>query len=533
MIFAPVNAVRIYRNGAVIRRKAQVSLEAGKNEVLLQGISSTADKDSLRLSFQEGLSVQDVEVVPYSTFADKNQIDDVIDEIAEKQTVIRNLEKIEELWFANGNFESRGECSNETIENYLDSLPGHLDDLRSKTKALKGKIEKLKTEKERLEKAQSFRIIKVIIEADKACVSECDIEYSDKNAYWSNTYEIHTNADSDEIKVISRARIVQSTEEDWNNVIVTLYTGNPELSQEIPVLNKIGLKFSVENIYPTALKSAAPPVSMYKTIDLDDTQELLLDDIINPVMGLGSADAAEIDAETMTGFLLSGERTIKSETTGTMVDIKTDIVKAEKRIVCVPKFDNSGYLAAMIKTSEWPLKPSSAKIYLNGNYCGEINVTPDPTKDLFMLSLGKDERISTSRESVSFKSSEVMIRNQKRDSSEFEIRVINNQEKALKVMLLDNVPVSLDKHITVDYSFSDDASFEEKTGMIKWNLTIEGKTTVKKHFSYTVTYPKDKKTQEIISYSGSRNDMKVCHVCGTQFRGIYCPKCGEYIKGGF
>ena len=48
------------------------------------------------------------------------------------------------------------------------------------------------------------------------------------------------------------------------------------------------------------------------------------------------------------------------------------LFRLRMRIVCIPKLDNNAYLAALIKTENWSLKPSSAKIYLNQNYCGEI-----------------------------------------------------------------------------------------------------------------------------------------------------------------
>ena len=82
--------------------------------------------------------------------------------------------------------------------------------------------------------------------------------------------------------------------------------------------------------------------------------------------------AEEADAETMTMYRLPGRYTIPSETLGSMVDLKTVSIPAEMRIVCIPKLDNNAYLAALIKTENWSLKPSSAKIYLNSNYCGEI-----------------------------------------------------------------------------------------------------------------------------------------------------------------
>ena len=58
--------------------------------------------------------------------------EDLDDEINELQSQIETLNSLQSLWLSNGNFQTRGECSYETIENYLESLPTHLEKLRTK-----------------------------------------------------------------------------------------------------------------------------------------------------------------------------------------------------------------------------------------------------------------------------------------------------------------------------------------------------------------------------------------------------------------
>lgn len=56
MFFAPIEEVKIYRTGAVVRRKTSVSLKEGTNEIIISGLSNLADPDSLRLFFLPALS---------------------------------------------------------------------------------------------------------------------------------------------------------------------------------------------------------------------------------------------------------------------------------------------------------------------------------------------------------------------------------------------------------------------------------------------------------------------------------------------
>ena len=44
----PVESVVVYADRAEVKRRVSVSLEAGKNEVVVQGLSTCVDKNSIR-----------------------------------------------------------------------------------------------------------------------------------------------------------------------------------------------------------------------------------------------------------------------------------------------------------------------------------------------------------------------------------------------------------------------------------------------------------------------------------------------------
>lgn len=523
MIYAPVTEVKVYRNSAVVRRRAVVRLHEGTNETILSGLGGTADPDSLRLFFPAGVVGKDVQIVPFAEAVGRLPSEEVNDEIVEIQNRIETLKTMEKLWVSNGNFQTRGECSAETVEGYLEALPAHLEELRAQRKELDRQVGELTEKKARLEKKEAFRVIRLILESAEDREVDCEIEYSDRSAGWGSTYEIHTTADRDEICVISRARIAQNTGEDWENVHVSLYTGNPAARQEIPHLRKLSLQFRPEVVekmaavrYSNAMMGAAGAMPMMTGMAMNAA----------PMQQMAMQEAEETDDDTMTGYSLPGTRTIVAGTVGTMADLKTVAIPAEKRIVCVPKLDDSAYLAAVVKTADWPLKPSNAKIYLNENYCGEIYVAPDMTEETFMLSLGKDERVSLNHETVRSKTEDVMLKGQKRKISEFAIRIGNRTEKPLTLLVSDQIPVSSEKQIAVDRVSADGASIDEETGKVVWDLTVAGKASVEKRLSYTVTYPKDKTLQEV--WSEVKNGMKRCR-CGAYASGKFCPNCGSVL----
>ena len=165
MLYAPIEEVKIYRHSAVIRRKTTVELKKGTNEITLFGLSRFADSDSLRLFFSEGVTGKDVQLVAYSEAVDRLTSETLNDEINELQTKIQTLKKMEGLWLSNGNFETRGECSIETIERYLDTLPAHLEKLRAEQRELEKQIEALQEKKRTQEIKETFQVIRVVLES--------------------------------------------------------------------------------------------------------------------------------------------------------------------------------------------------------------------------------------------------------------------------------------------------------------------------------------------------------------------------------
>ena len=135
----------------------------------------------------------------------------------------------------------RRECSNETIESYLKELPSNLENLRANQREIDKQLKALTEKKEQHEIKEAFQVIKLVLESPEDCNANCEIEYFEKSVQWKSTYEIHAVADSAAINVVSRARITQTTGEDWENVRVFLFTGNPTVQQKIPALKKMGI----------------------------------------------------------------------------------------------------------------------------------------------------------------------------------------------------------------------------------------------------------------------------------------------------
>lgn len=536
MIKSVVKEVNVYRRKATVRREAAIELKQGENTVIVQALSATASEDSVRLFLPDGVLQTDMQIV-YA----KDQEDTLPS--AEKQTEIDRLQakidllgEMKDLWKSNGNFESRGEVGSGAVIEYLSALPERLISLEEEIDKLREQKKALEKEKEELTKQEKLPLLRLVLEAPSDMKAQCIIEYVENAASWESVYEVHTNTDSDQLEILSKGRIVQATQEDWNDVSVNLFTGNPSGTSEIPELDVIELEIAPE-IQPRR-NFAARGKANARMLSDEACVEVAEEEGAAPMMAMGSAsfdsanmnmaEAEESDADTMTCFKLPGKRSVPKGKAGTIAEIKKVILEAEKRIIGVPKLDSSAYLAAMIPTAKWPLKPSNAKIYLSGNYCGEVYIDPDMTEEIFMLSLGTDERIDLSRETKPSKTEDVLLKGQKRKNHEFEIRVTNSSAKSLDVIIWDQIPLSGEKQIVIDRVNLDGATFDEEAGKLTWNLKLEPGTTVTKRFGYTLAWPKDKRTRE--TYHTGKSGTGKCPNCGAYGTGKICAVCGKPLE---
>ena len=65
--------------------------------------------------------------------------------------------------------------------------------------------------------------------------------------------------------------------------------------------------------------------------------------------------------------------------------------------------------------------------------------------------------------------------------------------KNTNIILLDQIPISSNKEIEINLNKSDNAKLNEENGQLKWEFDLEPKQEKKIEFSYTVSYPKEKK----------------------------------------
>ncbi|MBQ1533723.1 MAG: mucoidy inhibitor MuiA family protein [Erysipelotrichaceae bacterium] len=513
-----VKRVNVFRNGAEVIRTGTVELKQGSSLLHVFGLSNTADQQTVRLFSIEGVSCSDLrfEILKEE---DREESREISKEIALLQKQIESRQLQITLWQSNGDFSSRTSLGANEVQDYIEKLPERLEKLNRDILDLEKKIGNLEKKLTEVQEKEELPIVIAEVYVNEAGTYPFELRYHENVAGWSPVYEIHSNA-KDPLEIRMRARINQSTTEDWKDVAVSLYTGDPSGYSELPEVEPVYLDIREKNV--EVRRNAAPKMAMAAGMAMEGAAMDMAEEEA-PMLRMNMAQAEVKSDETMTEYVLPGNRDILKRSEGTMADLQKYEVPAEYQIAAAAKSDPSAYLTANVKSADLPLMNAfNASIYLKDMFTGNVGIDPDLTKENIEITLGKEERVHVSRKEVLRKTSSVLLKAQKVTEYAYETKVSNLSDEEIKIVLKDQIPVSQNKDISVDVVEIDGSKPDEKTGIFTKELTVAPKQSETVKLAYKVAWPKDKLIQE-------RKTRIYCPVCGARVNGRFCPECGSDV----
>lgn len=491
MINSTVKAVRFYRSGFSVEAEGMMKLEKGRQTIRMGNLVSRADSSTIRLFLPEGIYGTNVQLRELTEQEKKpltREIEDKIRKVTEK---IGIYEKMNEVWINNADFSNRDNIT--SMAEYMDKLPERLEQTAEKIDELNKELENLNKELADKKKEIARPFITVEVESENEGEYPFRLNYFVNNAYWQPEYELHADEENNEVTVRLKGRICQNSDSDLKDVRVTLCTGNPGLSGTIPSLYPRYVSFYEPARY---MGGAARKTSMMMGMMVQESamaDEEVMDAAEEPEYEEVFSNSASVNyGDTMVEYELNGTWDIRKDE-DFMCDISSSKISCRYHIVSVPLMDESAYLAAEVNTTDIEdLIDTEAAIYQNGAFMGKSYLAVNLNKEKYDLSLGRDENIRVKRKEVRKHTSNMLLRAQKKVEHEYEITVKSTKPKKCEVTVLDQIPVSQDKSITVDKREISGASFDEKTGQLKWDFSIEPGENRTLKMAYDLTWPKDK-----------------------------------------
>ena len=545
-----VKEVGIYRRSATVYRAGVAKLEAGRNMLYVSGMTKTADTGTFLLKFPPNVKAANMQIVSLDDAipAEEKESERIKKRVADLAYQIDTCNYMAELKKSNANFSYRTNITLSEQQEYMDKLPEQLLALHKEVKELTEMQEVLGKELDEVAKDEAKPLILAEVTVDEACEVPFLLQYQETAGSWAPKYEVRFAGVTEPLSVSMKARIRQSSGEDWKQAKVTLYSGNPVATDKIPELQSLQLSF----YEPPRPVMQAPPMNAFMGMaaaSMAAGGAQMMQAAAAPMMDMNAMkmmsamqteEATVSEEESMTAFELPGFRDILSDTSGNLADLKNFTVDAKYHVLCIPKVSDKCFMTAEIVSTDWPLQPAKASVYLKDIFAGEFYINPNSDTDTFNLSLGNDERLTVVRTDLPRKTQEALLKNQKKQMRASRISLVNNSSESVDVLIIDQLPISTEKNIVVEKLVISDAAYNEETGELRWEIKAEPKKEVVLNISYSVAWPKDKQLSErhvkmksVSSGSSDISDSGEGRTCKCGQRGVtgkFCPSCGAVME---
>lgn len=254
-VSSKVTKVTVFLNSAQVTRTATASIVPGTSTLVFENISPDVDVQSIQVKAAGEFTILSVKYE--LDFLNEQNKEKRIEQLEEQKKLIQdkldmqnNLLNIyqEESAMLLKNQQVSGQNNNldlMKLRQALEFQTARLTGIRKKQQAIKNQILALNTALRKYDKqindldagnSKATSNILVTVSSKTALQSVFTLNYVVKNASWFPTYDIRAKNVNSPINIIYKANVSQQCGEDWQNVKLTLSTGNPTTSGSKPEL---------------------------------------------------------------------------------------------------------------------------------------------------------------------------------------------------------------------------------------------------------------------------------------------------------
>ena len=495
-----IKEVKIYQNGALVTRTGKAVVNLGNQEVIFDGLSPYINPQSITVKGLGDATILSVNYKQNYLTANRKtkeqlNLEEQHDTVQYKLSLVNNKIAVlnETVSFLQANKSiggnNTGVISDELepiVEYFSKKLLAIKDDILDNSlqqKKLQEQLSKIDNQINEINVRNNQPEGNIIVTVDGKSKSLVNFEFSyliESNVSWQPFYDLRVKDVKSPVEIIFKAKVNQSTGEDWKNVALSLTTGNPSQSGNKPELYPWVVGFSQPNVqmrglrvdgYSNAMTAGAPAMMMEKEANVSQN-----------VMKWDNATISQNQLNI--AYEIPGHYNISSGSLETQVEIQHYTTDANYEYIAVPKMDNDAFLTAQITGWEnLNLAPGQANIYFDGAYVGQSYINPEETNDTLTLSLGRDQRINFNREKVKELTSSKLFGGNKERSFAYELTVRNTKKEPITIVIEDQVPVSQEKDIEIKIIELSGGIQLTSSGIVKWKITLQVGESIKKTLS--------------------------------------------------
>jgi uncharacterized protein (TIGR02231 family) len=528
-----VDAVTVFLSGAEVVRTARLNLDKGEHTIVFDDLPAEAVPGSIRVDGKATAKL-DIESVDtrrrYIARADqaalqaeRKSIEDEIERLRDERTLAQGQEdaaQTQKTLLANlaampGRTEGeKGDPVPPTdwsqvlglIASGMTTAQRSVLEAEVKKRDLDRRIEEQEKKLAALAPARTEQTeVKVFVAAGAPLEADLTVRYQVRNASWVPRYDARlttgTKTATSRLDLTRRAEIKQRTGESWDNVAVQLSTTRPTANAAAPELQSVIVDFEPE---------AKPEVAMDQRLEMDRAAPMAgargfgrgEETLAAAAQASPPAPAVEIGETTATVkaapfqavFGVASRLTVPATGEPKRVLLQQDTVEPVLTVRTVPKVDAKAYLyAKLVLPKGSPLLPGSVSLFRDGTFVGvgELPVL-SPGED-HELGFGADDQVRVRHAVVDEKRGETgLISSSRTDSRNFRITVKNMHERAVELVVHDQIPVSENQEIKVELvgpTGPTNKDIDDKRGVISFETELDPEEEQVIEFGYRVVWP--------------------------------------------
>jgi uncharacterized protein (TIGR02231 family) len=331
------------------------------------------------------------------------------------------------------------------------------------------------------------------------------VRYQVRNAVWVPRYDARLATGSKtalpRLDLTRRAEIKQRTGESWDNVVLQLSTTRPTANAAAPELQTVTVDFEPEAkpamaAAPLADESFAQPLAAARSLKAGE--ELAAAGAAAPepapALDIAEENAAVTTAPFQAVFAVPGRLTVPETGEAKRVLLQEDGVEPTLTVRTVPKVDAKAYLyAKLVLPKGSPLLPGAVSLFRDGTFVGTGELPVLSPGEEHELGFGADDQVRVRHAIANEKRGETgLISSARTDSRNFRITVKNMHERAVDLVVHDQIPVSQNQDIKVDLvgpTAPSRQEIDDKRGVIAFESKLEPEEERVIEFGYRVTWP--------------------------------------------
>ena len=344
--------------------------------------------------------------------------------------------------------------------------------------------------------------VKVYVVAAAPLEADLTVRYQVRNAAWVPRYDARLDTGSKiappQLKLTRRAEITQRSGEAWDDVALRLSTTRPAADAAAPGLDTVTVDFEPENKPETAAAPPAPTARMVMPRMESDARMKVGDELAaaapEPAQDIAEQNATVETAPFQAVFTVPGRLAVAATGEAKRVLLQDDTLEPGLTVRTVPKVDPKAYLyAKLVLPKGSPLLPGTVSLFRDGTFVGTGALPVLSPGEEHELGFGADDQVRVRHAIADEKRGETgLISSARTDSRNFRITVKNMHERAVDLVVQDQIPVSQNQDIKVELvgpTAPTRKDIDDKRGVIAFDSKLEPEAEQVIEFGYRVTWP--------------------------------------------